>query len=45
MTRGPIKVGVPKNEETENIYQITVLASDDPANPSSSAVIDTIYIP
>lgn len=45
VTRGPIKVGVPKNEETENIYQITVLASDDPANPSSSAVIDTIYIP
>ncbi|HIE5354820.1 TPA: pilus assembly PilX family protein [Stenotrophomonas maltophilia] len=42
---GPLGLGRRKNEETENIYQITVLASDDPANPSSSAVIDTIFIP
>ena len=45
MGGGGTGLGGRKNEETENIYQITVLASDDPANPSSSAVIDTIFIP
>jgi len=39
------RVGKRQNEETGNIYQVTALSSDDPANPSASAVIDTIFIP
>ncbi|WP_353084434.1 PilX N-terminal domain-containing pilus assembly protein [Stenotrophomonas sp.] len=38
-------LGGRENEDTGNIYQITALASDDPDNPSASAVVDTIYIP
>lgn len=39
------KLGSKLNEQTGNIYEITVLASDDNANASSTAVIDTIFIP
>ncbi len=39
------RVGRRQSEETGNIYQVTALASDDPANASASAVIDTVFIP
>jgi type IV pilus assembly protein PilX len=39
------KIGTKLNEQTGNIYEITVLASDDNANATSTAVIDTIFIP
>ncbi|WP_242112389.1 pilus assembly PilX family protein [Luteimonas aquatica] len=39
------RVGNKQNEETGNIYEITALASDAEDNPSSSAVIDTVFIP
>lgn len=40
-----LRVDVKQNEQTGNIYEVTVLSSDDNANASSSAVIDTIFIP
>lgn len=39
------RVGAKENEETGNIYEITVLASDDNDSPSATAVINTIFIP
>ena len=39
------RVGAKENEETGNIYEITVLASDDVNNPSATAVVNTIFIP
>lgn len=39
------RVGEKQNEETGNIYEISVLASDTAADASSSAVINTIFIP
>lgn len=40
-----LKLGEKQNEQTGNIYEITVLSSDDPANATATAVIDTIFIP
>lgn len=40
-----LKLGGKQNEQTGNIYEVTVLSSDDPANASATAVIDTIFIP
>lgn len=39
------RIGERKNEETGNIYEINVVASDHDTNPTASAVISTIYIP
>lgn len=38
-------VGAKQNEETGNIYEVTVLASDADNNAVSSAVINTVFIP
>lgn len=40
-----LRVGSKLNEEAGNIYEISVLASDFPANSTATAVISTIYIP
>lgn len=40
-----LKLGAKQSEQTGNIYEVTVLSSDDPANASATAVIDTIFIP
>jgi len=40
-----LKLGEKQNEQTGNIYEITVLSSDSVGNPSANAVIDTIFIP
>lgn len=40
-----LKMGLKRNEETGNIYQVTALRADDNANKTSDAVIDTIFIP
>ncbi len=40
-----LKLGEKQSEQTGNIYEVTVLSSDDPANASATAVIDTIFIP
>jgi type IV pilus assembly protein PilX len=40
-----LRVGDKQNEDTGNIYEVTALASDDDANASASAVINTIFIP
>ncbi len=40
-----LKLGEKQNEQTGNIYEITVLSSDSAGNPSANAVIDTIFIP
>ena len=40
-----LKLGEKLNEDTGNIYEITALSSDDDANPSATAVINTIFIP
>lgn len=42
---GGLVNGKKKNEETNNIYQVTALASDSDTNASASAVIDTVFIP
>ena len=39
------RVGNKLNEETGNIYQISTFSSNDVANPSAYAALDTIYIP
>ena len=40
-----LKLGEKLNDDTGNIYEITALSSDDDANPSATAVINTIFIP
>ncbi|NUO75405.1 MAG: protein PilX [Lysobacter sp.] len=44
-TPSSLKVGVRKNDTTDDAYRITALAGDRDANPASIAVVDTIYIP
>lgn len=39
------RIGALRNEETGNIYEISVVSSDSDTNPTASAVISTIYIP
>lgn len=36
---------IPEEERTDQIYQITVYNRDRPVNPTSEAVINTVYIP
>lgn len=40
-----LKIGEKQSEDTGNIYEVTSLNSDDPANAGASAVIDTVFIP
>lgn len=40
-----VAMGRKQNEETGNIYQVTALRGDLDANPTATAVIDTIFIP
>lgn len=39
------RIGAKLNEETGNIYEISVVAGDDGSDSSSSAVISTTFIP
>lgn len=40
-----LRVGSKLNEEAGNVYEISVLASDFAADPTATAVINTIFIP
>lgn len=35
----------PESEKSDQMYQVTAFSPDDPANPTSDAAIDTIFIP
>lgn len=39
------KMGQKANEETNAVYQITAAGVDDPDNPTTLTVFDTVYIP
>ena len=40
-----LRVGEKLNEETGNIYEISVMGNDDAADNAATAVLNTIYIP
>ncbi|WP_096377236.1 pilus assembly PilX family protein [Lysobacter enzymogenes] len=40
-----IKLGVNKSEETSNIYQVSAIGADRKTGATSTAVIDTVFIP
>ena len=40
-----LRVGERLNEETGNIYEISVMGNDDAADNAATAVLNTIYIP